>query len=54
VICITFGGFTLLDHFLQLFEVLTSAQNWRQVALHGPQPSNHYTKAALKANLLGV
>jgi hypothetical protein len=54
VIGITFGGFTLLDHFLQLFEVLTPAQNWRQIAFNSSQPYKHYTKAAPKANLLGV
>jgi hypothetical protein len=54
VISITSGGFTLLDHFLQLFEVLTPVQNRRQGALNSPQPFKHYTKAALKANLLAV
>jgi len=51
VIGITFGGFTRLDHFLQLFEVLTSVQNWRQVVINSSQPFKLYTKAAVKANL---
>jgi hypothetical protein len=50
VIYITFGGFALLAHFLQLFEVLTSVQNWREVVFKSPQPFNLYTKAAAKAN----
>jgi len=54
VTCITFGGFTLLDHFLQLFEVLTPVQNGRPAAFNSSQPFKYYTKAAAKANLLGV
>jgi hypothetical protein len=30
VMCITFGGFTLLTHIYQLFEVLTAS--WKQAA----------------------
>jgi hypothetical protein len=50
VICITFGGFTLLDNFCQLFEALTAREN--PVANRLPQPTalKLYTKAAVKAN----
>jgi hypothetical protein len=36
VMCITFGGFTLLTHFYQLFEVLTASGNWPQPAFNSP------------------
>jgi hypothetical protein len=38
VIYITLGGFTLLGHFCELFETLTTVENWRQIALNSPQP----------------
>src|SRR3981081_2184614 len=52
VIYITLGGFTLLGHFCELFEMLTTVENWRQIALNSPQPTalELYTKAAVKAN----
>jgi hypothetical protein len=36
VICITFGDFTLLDNFCQLFEALTAARTQRPIAFHSP------------------
>jgi hypothetical protein len=36
VICITFGGFTLLNHFLELFEVLTNVGNRPRTAFVSP------------------
>jgi hypothetical protein len=50
VMFITFDGLTLLNHFCQLFEALTSAGNRRQVACNNPQNPKLYTKAAVKAN----
>jgi hypothetical protein len=36
VMCITFGGFTLLTHFYQLFEALTAPGNKSQAASNSP------------------
>jgi hypothetical protein len=38
VIYITLGGFTLLGHFCELFEMLTAVENRRQIAPNSPQP----------------
>jgi hypothetical protein len=35
-ICITLGGVTLLNHFLELFEVLTIVENRRKTAFVSP------------------
>jgi hypothetical protein len=50
VIYITLGGSTLLNDFLELFEVLTSAGNRRETAFVSPQPLKLYTKVTAKAN----
>jgi hypothetical protein len=47
---ITFGGFTLLNHFCKLFEALTAVSKPRQAAFDSPQNPKLYTKAASKAN----
>jgi hypothetical protein len=36
VMCVTFGGFTLLTRFFQLFEVLTAPANEPQAAFNSP------------------
>src|ERR1700730_7509141 len=53
VICITFGDFTLLGHFRQLFEALTPERPRSQAAFNSPEPPKLYTKAAAKATLPG-
>jgi hypothetical protein len=50
VIYVTFGGFTLPNHFYELFEVLTSVRNRQEVAFVSPQPLKLYTKPPAKAN----
>jgi hypothetical protein len=50
VISITFGGFTLLNHFSQSFEALTAVSEPREAAFNSPQDPKLYTKAAVKAN----
>ncbi len=36
VICLTLGGFTLLSHFCQLFQVFAVVKQQRQVAFNSP------------------
>jgi hypothetical protein len=50
--CITFGDFTLPNHFSKLFETLTTVRNRRKGALISPQNPKPYTKVAAKANPL--
>jgi hypothetical protein len=47
---ITLGGFTLLNHFCKLFEVLTPVSEPPQAAFDSPWKPKLYTKAAVKAN----
>jgi hypothetical protein len=47
---ITLGGFTLVHHFCELFEVLTAVKKTAAGALPQPTALEVYTKAALKAN----
>jgi hypothetical protein len=54
VMFITSDGLTLLNHFCQLFEALTSAGNRRQAAGDSPQNPKLYTKATVKANPQGI
>src|SRR4030081_2914608 len=44
VIYIKLVGFILLGHFCELFEMLTTVENWRQIALHSPQPESFTLK----------
>jgi hypothetical protein len=50
VMFITLGGFTLFNHFCQLFEALTAVSEPRQAAFDWPIVAKLYTKAAVKAN----
>jgi hypothetical protein len=50
VMYITLGGFTLLSHFYQLFEALTTMRQWRRGRFQQPIALRLYTKAAVKAN----
>jgi hypothetical protein len=51
---ITLGNFTRLRHFCEYFEMLTATPKLRQAAFNSPYPLKLYTKAAAKANPLGV